>query len=216
VLDVWVIRVLSILLAVGTVGRFAVLAFFTRGRRDLGSVRVSKLTGFVLHHVWLLLDFVPLIFYLLGAITPSWVYGTVLNVSFVGGEFVQVVSVPLFFVGAVLTGWSDWALGQLMRPHIEVVEKHESVTKGPYSRIRHPTYTGVVMMALASALLFLNVILVVGFVACLGIAYRKAVLEEELLASGDGFGQVYRDYMLKTGRFLPRLRTARARMSDRQ
>ena len=205
VLDIWVIRVLSILLAVGTIGRFAVLAFFTKGRRDLGSVKSSKPTGFILHHVWLLLDFLPLIFYLLGAIMPSWVYGTVLNLSFNGGEFVQVVSVPLFLVGAVLTGWSDWALGQLMRPRIEVLEKHELVTRGPYSRIRHPTYTGIVMMALAAVLVFLNVILVVGFVACLGIACRKAVLEEELLASEDGFGQAYRDYMQKTGRFLPKL-----------
>jgi protein-S-isoprenylcysteine O-methyltransferase Ste14 len=91
--------------------------------------------------------------------------------------------VPLFLIGAILTGWSDWALGQLMRPHIEVMEKHELVTRGPYSRIRHPTYTGVVMMALASALLFLHAVLVVGFLACVGIAYKKAVLEEELLAS---------------------------------
>jgi protein-S-isoprenylcysteine O-methyltransferase Ste14 len=35
--------------------------------------------------------------------------------------------------------------------------------------------------------------------------YRRTVLEEELLASEDGFGQAYRDYMLKTGRFLPKL-----------
>jgi protein-S-isoprenylcysteine O-methyltransferase Ste14 len=206
VLDVWVIRVLSILLAVGTIGRFAVLAFFTKGRRDLGSVKASKPTGFILHHVWLLLDFLPLIFYLLGAVVPGWVYGTFLNFSFDGAEFLQVASVPLFLCGAILTGWSDWALGQLMRPHIEVMEKHELVTKGPYSRIRHPTYIGIVMMALAPALLFLNAILVIGFVACLGIAYKKAVLEEELLASEDGFGQAYRDYMLKTGRFLPKLR----------
>jgi hypothetical protein len=39
------------------------------------------------------------------------------------------------------------------------------------------------MMALASALLFLHAVLVVGFLACVGIAYKKAVLEEELLAS---------------------------------
>jgi protein-S-isoprenylcysteine O-methyltransferase Ste14 len=206
VLDIEVIRVLSILLVVGTIGRFAVLAFFTKGRRDLGSVKASKSTGFILHHVWLLLDFLPLIFYLLGAVVPSWVYGTVLNLSFIGAEFVQVVSVLLFLIGAILTGWSDWALGQLMRPHIEVMEKHELVTKGPYSRIRHPTYTGIVIMALAPALLFLHVIPVLGFFACLGIAYKKAVLEEELLASEEGFGKAYRDYMLKTGRFLPRLR----------
>jgi protein-S-isoprenylcysteine O-methyltransferase Ste14 len=61
-------------------------------------------------------------------------------------------------------------------------------------------------MFLASTLLFFHVVLVVGFLALLGIAYRKTVLEEELFSSEKGFGQDYRDYMLMTGRFLPRLR----------
>jgi len=37
------------------------------------------------------------------------------------------------------------------------------------------------------------------------IAYKRTVLEEELLASEDWFRQDYRNYMKKTGRFLPRL-----------
>jgi protein-S-isoprenylcysteine O-methyltransferase Ste14 len=206
VLDVWVVRVLSVLLAIGTFGRFGILALFSRKRRDLGSVRASKPTGFVLHDVWLFLDFLlPLVFYLLGATVPSLVYGTPLNLSFAGAEFLQVVSVPLFLFSIVLNGMAYQALGQLMRPHIEVMEKHELVTRGPYSRIRHPTYTGIILMFLACTLLFLNVVLVVGFVAILGIAYEKTVLEEELLSSEEGFGQAYRDYMLKTGRFLPKL-----------
>jgi protein-S-isoprenylcysteine O-methyltransferase Ste14 len=61
------------------------------------------------------------------------------------------------------------------------------------------------LTALAFALLFLHAVPIIGFLACFGIAYKKALLEEELLASEDGFGQDYRDYMLKTGRFLPRL-----------
>ena len=203
--EIEVIRILSIVLLVGTIGRFAVLAFFTKKHGDLGSVKASKPVGFVLHDVWLLLDFLPLIFYLLGTVIPSWIYGTVLNVSLSGGKVLQALSVPLFLIGAILTGWSDWALGALMRPKIEVMENHDLVTKGPYSRIRHPTYAGIMMMTLASAFLFLHVILILGFFACVGIAYKKAVLEEQLLASESGFGQTYHDYMSKTGRFLPKL-----------
>jgi len=132
--------------------------------------------------------------------------GAPLNLSFAGAEFLQVVSVPLFLSSIVLNGMAYQALRQLMRPHIEVMEKHELVTRGPYSRIRHPTYTGIVLMFLASTLLFLHIVLVIGFLAVLGIAYKKAVLEEELLSSEKGFGQEYRDYMSRTGRFLPRLR----------
>lgn len=102
-------------------------------------------------------------------------------------------------------GWSEWAIGQFMRPHTEIMEKQELVTRGPYSRIRRPTYTGTMLMALALALLFLHAVPIIGVPACFGIAHKKTVLEEELLASEDGSGQAYRDYMSKTGRFLPRL-----------
>jgi protein-S-isoprenylcysteine O-methyltransferase Ste14 len=61
------------------------------------------------------------------------------------------------------------------------------------------------MMALASTLLYLNAIMFIASLAIFAIAYKRTVLEEELLASEDGFGQHYRDYMKKTGRFLPRL-----------
>jgi protein-S-isoprenylcysteine O-methyltransferase Ste14 len=205
-LDIEVIRVLSILLEVGTIGSIAVLLFFTWEREDLGSVKASKPTGFVLYQLWLFLVIIlPPIFYLFGAVMPGWVYGTFLNLSFSGAEYLQIASVPLFLSGAILAGWSEWAIGQFMRPHTEVMEKHELVTRGPYSRIRHPTYTGAMVTALASAFLFLHAVPVMGFLACFGIAYKKALLEEELLASESGFGQDYRDYMSKTGRFLPRL-----------
>jgi protein-S-isoprenylcysteine O-methyltransferase Ste14/16S rRNA G527 N7-methylase RsmG len=206
-LDIWVVRILSILFVVGAIIRFGMLALFSRKRQDLGSVKASKPTGFVLHQVWLFLDILlPLIFYLLGATVPGWVYGTLLNLSFNGAEVLQVVSVPLFLSGVVLVGTAYQAIGQLLgRGGIEVMEKHELVTRGPYSRIRHPILTSILLMVLACTLLFLHIVLVVVFLVCVGIAYRKAVLEEELLSSEEGFGQEYRDYMLKTGRFLPKL-----------
>jgi protein-S-isoprenylcysteine O-methyltransferase Ste14 len=136
---------------------------------------------------------------------PSLVYGTILNLSFQGGEYLQIFSMALFLLGVVLSGWSAQVLGQFMMSDIQVLQKHELVTKGPYSRIRHPAYTGAILMALASTLLYLNAIMFIAFLAIFAIAHKRAVLEEELLASEDGFGQDYRDYMKKTGRFLPRL-----------
>jgi protein-S-isoprenylcysteine O-methyltransferase Ste14 len=206
-LDVAVIRVLSILLAVGEISYLAVGSFFRRERKDLGSVKASKPTGFILNQFFgFLAIFLPFIFLLLGAVIPSWVYGTLLNLSFNGVEYLQSFSVPLFLIGAILAGWSESAMRQFMRPNVEVREKHELVTRGPYSHIRHPLYTSIILMALAPALLLFHIILIIGFLGCLCIVYRRTVLEEELLASEDGFGQAYRDYMQKTGRFLPKLK----------
>jgi protein-S-isoprenylcysteine O-methyltransferase Ste14 len=116
-----------------------------------------------------------------------------------------VASVFITVSGALLFLWSGRVLGQYMRVEIVVSEKHELVTGGPYSRIRHPTYTGGLMIDLGTALFFLNIILVVSFVARVAMAYKRAVLEEALLASDEGFGKRYQEYMGRTGRFLPQL-----------
>jgi protein-S-isoprenylcysteine O-methyltransferase Ste14 len=206
VFDIEVVRVLSILFLLGALARTIMLTRFTRKRQDLGSVKASKPIGFVLREVWILVDLLlPLVFMLLGMIVPAWIYGTPLNISFYGAEFLQVISVFLFFSGLIVLGLAYRVLGQLDRPRIEVLDKHELVTSGPYSRVRHPVYTGAMLMVLGVTLLFINVILIGGFLAMVGMAYRRAVLEEDLLASKNGFGQAYRDYMLKTGRFLPKL-----------
>jgi protein-S-isoprenylcysteine O-methyltransferase Ste14 len=205
-LDITAIRVLQILLAAGIISYLAVGSFFRRERKDLGSVKASKPTGFILNQFFgFLATWLPLIFLLLGAVIPSWVYGTLLNLSFNGLEYLQAVSVPLFLIGVILADWSESAMRQLMRPSVKVREKHELVARGPYSHIRHPLYTSMILMALASALLLFHIVLIICFLGCLCIVYRRAVLEEELLASEDGFGQAYRDYMRKTGRFLPKL-----------
>jgi hypothetical protein len=95
-LDILVIRVLSILFVVGTVGRFGMLALSSRKQQDMSLVKASKPTGFILHHVWLFLDmFSPLIFYLLGATMPSWVYRAPLNISFNGSKFLHTFCVFL-------------------------------------------------------------------------------------------------------------------------
>jgi hypothetical protein len=46
-------------------------------------------------------------------------------------------------------------------------------------------------------LLFFNGLQFIGFLSRIGLAYRKAVLEEELLASEDGFGKDYSNYMFR-------------------
>jgi protein-S-isoprenylcysteine O-methyltransferase Ste14 len=148
---------------------------------------------------------VLIIVFLLGAVVPDWLYGTILNVSFSGAEYLQVASVLIFLVGVLAFLWSAWTLRSLMRPRIVVMERQELVTKGPYSRVRHPVYTGAMLLFLAPVLLYLNLVLVLLFFICVGLAYRRAVMEDELLASENGFGQAYRDYMQKTGRFLPKL-----------
>ncbi len=204
-LDISVIRVLSAFLAVVLIVRFLLSLLFARFiGESLGSVRASKPVGFVVAFLCVFLNFVPIIFCLLGAIVPSWVYGTFLNFSFNGAEFLQVAAAPIVLFGAVLAAWSSKALGQQASDSPIVREKRSLITTGPYSRVRHPGYTARMIIDLGVFLLFFNALQFMGLLAWIGLAYKKAILEEELLSSEKGFGLEYRDYMSKTGRFLPK------------
>jgi protein-S-isoprenylcysteine O-methyltransferase Ste14 len=81
-------------------------------------------------------------------------------------------------------------------------DKHLLVNSGPYRYIRHPLYMSYLLFLLG--LLFINVsVLTVLMVAGLGVYFWYWIRAEEksLLARVDG----YRDYMLETPRFIPRL-----------
>jgi protein-S-isoprenylcysteine O-methyltransferase Ste14 len=206
-LGVSVIWVLSASLAVVLIARFLLSLIFARlTGESLGSVRASKPIGVVVDFLCVLLNFVPVIFCLLGSVVPGWVYGTFLNFSFSGADVLQVASVPVVLFGVVLAVWSSKALGQQASDKVEVREKHNLITRGPYSRVRHPGYSARMIIDWGVFFLFFNGLQFIGLLAWVAVAYRKAVLEEELLSSERGFGQEYKDYVLKTGRFLPKLR----------
>jgi protein-S-isoprenylcysteine O-methyltransferase Ste14 len=206
-IDVFAIRIVSTFLAIVLIARFLLAVVFARlTGESLGSVKASRPIGFVIDFLCFFLNFVPIIFYLLGAIIPSWVYGTVLNFSFNGAEFLQVASIPIVLFGAGLAAWSSKTLGQQASDKVEVRERHSLITTGPYSHIRHPSYTARMIIDWGVFLLFFNFLQFISLLAWIGVAYKKAVLEEELLASEEGFGKDYSDYMLRTGRFLPKLR----------
>ena len=169
-------------------------------------MRASRPGGVLANQVWIFLALFPVAFFLVGAVDPSWVYGTPLNLEFSGQDAFQIAAIFLWAVGAALAFWTVRTLGRFMVIEIEVRSDHELVTTGPYARVRHPAYTAFLIMDGAAFLLFFNVVLIATFAARLAIATLRARGEEELLRSEAGFGDRYGDYMVRTGRFLPRLR----------
>ena len=54
--------------------------------------------------------------------------------------------------GLAIAVWARVHLGRNWSPAPSVKEHHELVTSGPYAFVRHPIYTGVIAMALGTAL----------------------------------------------------------------
>lgn len=75
------------------------------------------------------------------------------------------------------------------------------VTSGLYSRIRHPIYTGVLLVGFGIGLVHGQVITLLAALALFALLTYKSMYEEELL---QGHYPEYADYMRRTGRFIPR------------
>jgi protein-S-isoprenylcysteine O-methyltransferase len=69
-----------------------------------------------------------------------------------GSVPLAALAAALCFFGILLAIWARLQLGRNWSPAPALKEKHELVTSGPYKRIRHPIYTGIIMAMLGSAL----------------------------------------------------------------
>jgi protein-S-isoprenylcysteine O-methyltransferase Ste14 len=115
---------------------------------------------------------------------------------------VWMIGLTILCLGILLHGWSrlarrnmasSWAMGP----------GHRLVQSGPYSRIRHPSYAAYMLSFVGLLLMLPSVITLVSLVGILGYYYVTGP-EEELLISR--FGDEYREYAARTGKFLPRVR----------
>ena len=99
--------------------------------------------------------------------------------------------------------WTQINLDTQWSAQLQLRREHHLVTTGPYARIRHPLYTAMCGWVAALALLTANWIFVV--LAVLSIAGTLARVPKEEQMMLEAFGDQYKTYMLRTGRFFPRL-----------
>ncbi|MFJ1467316.1 protein-S-isoprenylcysteine O-methyltransferase [Massilia orientalis] len=108
-------------------------------------------------------------------------------------------------LGVFLFWKSHRDLGRQFSPTLEVKEAHHLVSEGIYSRIRHPMYTAVFLIATAQLLLIGNAVVGPAFLLAFSILYAARIEHEEDMML-EHFGQAYADYKARTKRLLPSIR----------
>ena len=99
--------------------------------------------------------------------------------------------------------WLFSSIGSGITPTSATRAEHRLVTSGPYRWVRHPLYTVGSSMFVAFGLMADNwFVAVLGVLAFIGMAIRTPKEEANLI---EKFGDDYREYMKRTGRFLPKL-----------
>jgi len=112
------------------------------------------------------------------------------------------IGVGLGCMTLCLLFWTLRSLGKNLTDTVVTRKHHTLVTEGPYRWVRHPFYVCAVMITLAASLVSANAIfLAAGGLFSLFLALRTRVEEAHLLSR---FGEEYREYRDRTGRFFPR------------
>src|SRR5882672_1498548 len=99
------------------------------------------------------------------------------------------VGLMLTVAGLAITVWARIHLGQFWSARVSLKEGHQLIQSGPYARVRHPIYSGLLLALLGTAL-FVGEYRAILAVLLVFIAHRqKAVREERLLA--EQFGEAF-------------------------
>lgn len=147
--------------------------------------------------LWFLqFQLVPLLNFVVAPLFDFW--GTY---QLPGGDALRWAGIAISMLAFVLMNLSVMSLGKLFTVNLTIQEGHRLVQNGPYKHIRHPRYTGIILMSLGLALVFSSAIGMVFTAAILVNLMLRIHREEKMLA--EEFGQEWSDYAQKTKSLIP-------------
>lgn len=157
-----------------------------RSPEGRGLVRALRLLGLIV--------LLPVLGYI---INPEWVawarFSLPAGVRWVAA-LVTLGTIPLFI-------WVLVSIGTNITPTQATCQSHTLVTHGPYRWVRHPFYSTGLVFVIAVTLMTTLWWLGLGMIPMFILLLRTPKEEANLIAA---FGDEYREYMKRTGRFFPR------------
>jgi len=118
-------------------------------------------------------------------------------------ESVRFTGMLLTVAGLGITVWARQHLGQFWSARVALKEGHELIQSGPYARVRHPIYSGLLLALIGTALIIGEWRAVLAVVMVFLAHTEKAWREEQLLT--EQFGEAFTRYRERTGALLPKL-----------
>jgi len=120
------------------------------------------------------------------------------------GRWHTAAGLMVMWIGLAIRIWSVIVLGSAFRTTVEVDAGQQIVDRGPYRLVRHPSYTGILLIALGYGLALGNWLsVVILLVIPLGTMLRRIAVEEATLT--EVIGQPYIAYKERTKRLVPGL-----------
>jgi protein-S-isoprenylcysteine O-methyltransferase Ste14 len=132
------------------------------------------------------------------------------GVGFLGTRFIPrtlvsaILGVVLTWSGVGLAIWARYHLTENWSARVTIKEDHQLIRTGPYTHLRHPIYSGLVLATIGSALVIDEWRCVLGICLVLAGYCFKARKEEAMLSQQ--FGDAFREHQKHTGFLIPKFR----------
>ena len=136
------------------------------------------------------------------AVTAGIIASVRLPAASIGGRAWLWFGCALFALGLGLRWYSIVYLGRFFTVNVAIHSSHEVIDTGPYSRVRHPSYTGALLAFLGLALCMSNwASLAIVMLPIFWAFTLRMTLEETALSNA--LGAPYINYMRRTKRLAP-------------
>ncbi len=119
-----------------------------------------------------------------------------------GDGWALTVGVTLMWLGLIIRVWAVVSLGRAFRTTVEVDAEQMIVTTGPYRWVRHPAYTGLLILLAGFGLSLANWLSLAVFVALPTIAVLRRIKVEEAELTRV-LGDRYKTYQIGTKHLIP-------------
>jgi len=151
-----------------------------------------------------LLYLIPIIVAAMLLFSPEFRVGVMVARFAPPNPALQWIGVALTAIGIAYTFWARIHLGRNWSAQVVIKERHELIRTGPYSSVRHPIYTGLLLALAGTALVVGEVRALIALALVAFHFVRKARREEKFMSQE--FGEEYARYRGESGMLLPRLR----------
>jgi protein-S-isoprenylcysteine O-methyltransferase Ste14 len=118
------------------------------------------------------------------------------------GWWPVALGVATFAIGLTLRAWAVHELGRFFKLTVVVQPDHRVVDTGPYRLIRHPSYTGLLMIELGLGIILGTWLSIAACFLPPLVAFAVRLLHEERVLASE-LGEPYRSYMRRTWRLVP-------------
>jgi protein-S-isoprenylcysteine O-methyltransferase Ste14 len=121
-----------------------------------------------------------------------------------GSAGLSVAGLLVMWAGLAVRIWAIVVLGTSFRMTVEVDTGQKVIDSGPYRWVRHPSYTGILLLTAGLSLVYGDwPALAILLVLPAGVLIHRIFVEEAVLT--EVIGRAYADYAARTNRLVPGL-----------